>query len=81
MEVDSVWEVGEILFYLQDILGGGGDSVLVNKKTWGNSVRGGGGDFVRIPFNTIVKFCENMVNLCEIKQINGIFKQNEFSIL
>ena len=32
----------EILSYLQDILGGG-DSVLVNKKEWGegDSVRGG----------------------------------------
>ena len=31
---------GGILSYLQDILGEG-DSVLVNKKEWGDSVRGG----------------------------------------
>ena len=58
--------MGGILSYLQDILGGG-DSVLVNKKEWGDSVRGGGGggggDFVRIPdksshilFNELLSF-------------------------
>ena len=31
---------GGSLSYLQDILGGGG-SVLVNKKEWGDSVQGG----------------------------------------
>ena len=33
---------GGILPYFQYILGGG-DSVLVNKKEWGDLVRGGGG--------------------------------------
>ena len=33
---------GGILSYLQDILGGGGDSVLVNKKEWGGILSLGG---------------------------------------
>ena len=39
MIMEILTRSGGILSYLQDILGGG-DSVLINKKEWGDSARG-----------------------------------------
>ena len=64
---------GGILSYLQDILGGGGDSVLVNKKEWGGFCPGGILSYTREQnYSTILK--HSLIRCC----YNNIHKQKIF---